>query len=327
MTGGGAGVLPVLGVRARSLGRALLAIPRSDPVGALFVLAFLVIAGGYLLLGLRTSRGPVVLAAVCAGLQWLVHVGRDDERFLRLAGVDPRRVYAVEYLALALPFSLVLLGDPRPWVPLAGPAVALFLPWLPSGTLRPEARRSERRPLRVPVSPAAFEWIPGLRDNGVAVVALYALSLLLWRIPAAPLVALVLLTWLVSVPWFMEAESWTMVEVFALPPRRFLRDKLRRSLPLFWAACAPLALLVLAREPRAWPAVTLLLLACSILHAGAVLFKYATYHEGRSAPLAGLLTLLVLAAMLAIPPVGLYLLYRLWRQAVRNLEPYLYAFD
>lgn len=317
----------VLALRARSVGRAFLDIPRADPVGAFFVAAFLVVAGGFLWLRARTPTGALGIAGVCVGIQALVHGGRDDGRFLRLAGVDPRRVYAAEYLALSLPFVPVLLAGPRPWAALAGPAFALLLPRLPGGLLRALSPRSDRRPLRVPVPPAAFEWIPALRDNGVAVLVLYALALLLWRVPGAVLTALVLLTWLLSAPYFLGAESWTLVEVFGVGPRRFLRDKLRRSLALFWAACAPLALLVLVREPGAWLPLALVLAGCSGVHAGAVLFKYATYHEGRSAPLAGLLTLLVLALTLAIPPVAAYLLYRLWRQAVRTLEPYLYAFD
>lgn len=323
----GSAVARVLAVRARSFGRVLLGLPRADPVAFLFVLAFLAAAARYGWVWSRTERGSLAVAVVAVGVVALAHTGREDERFLRLAGAAHRRVFAAEYLFLALPFSLLLVTGARPAYAAGVAGAALLLPLLPSGGLRAVGPRLRPRPVRVPLPPAAFEWISGLRRNGVAVLVVYVLALLLWRLPAASLFGPPALTWVLTEPCFVEGESWMLVEAFALPPRRFLRDKLRRSVLLFWAACSPLVLLVLVREPRAALVVALLLAGCSLVHAGGVLFRYATYHEGRRTPVAGTLTLLVLAATLALPPVALFLLYRLWRQAVRNLEPYLYAFD
>jgi hypothetical protein len=137
---------------------------------------------------------------------------------------------------------------------------------------------------------------------------------------------IVVLAW-IAVAMYQEGEGWPMLEALGRAPARFLRRKTAHALGHWTMLAAPPSVLFLILHTTLWPALAAVLAGCAAIVAGAVLLKYALYHEGRPPSVAGLLGLVAITASVAVPPVALFLLHRLWRMAVRNLDPYLYAFD
>ena len=58
----------------------------------------------------------------------------------------------------------------------------------------------------------------------------------------------------------------------------------------------------------------------ALVHAGSVFAKYALYRDGRRAAVAGTFTAIVLMGAAAVVPVGIFLVWRLRRAALRNLH-------
>lgn len=308
----------LLQLRLRTGGRLLWELVRAEPGTALVFLALLVLGALYVGASYGTPEGGQTLLGIQAALLGFVHGGRRDSRFLVLAGRSPGRTYVVEYLFLSAPFLLLLTLHPLFLFPAV--ALPLLLPWLPAGLLeRSLALARNRSAWRLPLPARSFEWISGLRRHGGALVLLYAAALTLSEYPGVVLAVLVLLAWCVSLFHF-DGEPWIVVEAFAPTPRRFLLEKLRRSVSLHLLLSAPLAGLFLARHPSLWEILVLVLAVGTGVHAGSVLTKYALYREGRTLGIAGYVTLLVLGGALLVPPAGLFLLYRLWRMAQRNLS-------
>jgi hypothetical protein len=315
-------------LRVRAAGRVLLDLARSDPLPAAGVLVALAVGAWYLLGAVRTGGGGAVeLTEAGVGLLALLHLSRRDARFLTLAGHSPRRVFAAEYLILLLPVAgvLALGGEVRlvPAVLLAG----LLLAMVPSGWFSlARARRAERRPVFRLAPLSAFEWVSGLRRSLLAFVVLYLVMIPASAFPAALVVLLLLATWTIC-GFYTEGEGWHLVQVFGLGPGAFLRAKIGRALGLWAISITPLAALFLARHTALWPVLVVALTGSAAVLVGSVAAKYAAYRQGRTWGAFGSLIPLVLTATLLVPPVAAYLLFRLWRMAERNLDPYLHAFD
>jgi hypothetical protein len=315
---------PLLQIRFRARARGTALLVRQEPLACVMALALVVAAWAFLFARATSVPRCLAVAGLSAAVVWLAHGTRTDERFLRTAGAPHRRIYAAEYAAASLPASILLLLSAFPWTA-AAPFVALLAALFPAGTLRArQARRSAA--VRVPGPADAFEWKAGLRGSAPGVLLAYGLSLLLSRFPAVPLAGIVVLAW-IAAAMYQDGEGWPMLEALGRPPARFLRRKTAHALGHWMLLAAPPSVLFLVLHTTLWPALAAVLAGCAAIVAGAVLLKYALYHEGRPPTVAGLLGLVAITASLAVPPVALFLLHRLWRMAVRNLDPYLYAFD
>jgi hypothetical protein len=320
--------LHLLLLRLRMIWRFATELLLSDPYFAMVILAMLSFAQWRLFAstGDVTSRWFVVGFSVAVMLS--VHTARRDERFLRTAGVAHRRLFAAEYLLLCLPFSIPLVFSDWPHLAAVGPGCALLLSLLPAGLVpRFVAQRAQRRsPMTLPLPDSAFEWLAGVRRSALWLSPLYLASALLSRHFGALLVVMVLLV-LTPAAFYQDSEGSTLVEVFALSPRAFLRHKIARSLVLLWGLATPVAVLSAFRHPLFWYAPIAVLVLGSFVLAAAVLIKYAFYREGARAGIGSQLAVGAVTASLALFPVTALLLHVLWKRSVRNLEPYLHAFD
>ena len=314
----------LLHIRLRAMTRGTALLLRHEPLACLTVLGLMAAACAYVLAQAASLERCLALAGLSVAMVWLAHGTRADERFLRTAGAPHRRLFAVEYAAASLPASLLLLASGFPStaaLPFAATLAALF----PAGTLR-GARSRKSGGMRIPGPADAFEWKAGLRSAAPGVLVVYALAGLLARLPAAPLLGIVGLA-LVAAGMYQDGEGWPMLEALHRAPAPFLRRKIAHALGHWALLAAPPAVLFIVLHTALWPALAVVLAGCVVLVAGAVLLKYALWHEGRLPTVAGMLGVLAIAASVAVPPVALFLLHRLWRMAVRNLDPYLYAFD
>ncbi len=304
--------------------RATALLLRHEPLACATVLGLMVAACVYVLAHAARMERCLAVAGLSVALVCLAHGTRADERFLRTAGAPYRRLFAVEYAAASVPASLLLLASAFPWIA-ALPFAAVLAPLFPSGTLR-GARSARSAAVRVPGPADAFEWKAGLRSAVPSLVVVYPLAGLLARFPAAPLLGLVVLS-LMAAGMYQDGEGWPMLEALDRSPARFLRRKIAHALGHWGVLAAPPSILFVILHPALWPVLAAALAGCAVIVTGAVLLKYALWQEGRLPTIAGMLGVLAIAASVAVPPVALFLLHRFWRMAVRNLDPYLYAFD
>ena len=319
---------PLLFLRLRVIRRVAAELPRTEPLAAVVMLAMLGVAQWRLFAWTDDAMGRRFVAACSIALLLSVHAARRDERFLRIAGVAHRRLFAAEYLLLCLPFSVPLLFSEGPQLAAMGPGSALLLSLLPAGLVPAfAAQRAQRRsPLPLPLPATAFEWLAGLRRSALVLSILYLVAALLSH-HLAVLVAVLLLVVLTPAAFYQDGEGSSLVEAFALSPAAFLRHKIGRSVLLLWGLAAPVAALFALRHPVLWYIPLAVLILSSIVLAGAILVKYALYREGQRAGIALPLAVGAVTASLVLPPLTALLLHRLWKQSIRNLEPYLNAFD
>lgn len=298
---------------------------RHEPLACATVLGMIVAACIYVPAHAASMERCLAAAGLSVALAWLAHGTRADERFLRTAGAPHRQLFAVEYAAASVPASLLLLASAFPWTA-AVPFVAVLAALFPSGTLRGARSVRKSAAVRVPGPADAFEWKAGLRSAASGVVLVYALAGLLARVPTAALLGLVVLA-LIAAGMYQDGEGWPMLEALHRSPARFLRRKIAHALGHWGVLAAPLGILIIILHPALWPVLAAVLAGCAVVVTGAVLLKYALWQEGRLPTIPGMLGVLAIAASVAVPPVALFLLHRFWRMAVRNLDPYLYAFD
>ena len=320
--------IPLLLLRLRIIGRLAAELPRTEPFAALVILTMLIVAQWRLFAWTGDAKGRWFVAACSVAVLLSLHTARRDERFLRIAGVAHRRLFAAEYLLLCLPFSVPLVFSAEPHLAAAGPGGALLLSLVPAG-LVPSfvTQRSQRRsPLSLPLPDTAFEWLAGIRKSAIWLFLLYLAAALLSQNFEALMAVLVFVA-LTPVAFYQDGEQSTLVEVFALSSRAFLRHKIGRSVLLLWAMAAPVAVLSALRHPALWYVPLAILVPASFVLAAAVLVKYAFYREGERAGIMSPLAIGAVTASLVLPPVAALLLHRLWKQSVRNLDPYLRAFD
>ncbi|HEX8454557.1 MAG TPA: hypothetical protein VF647_20925 [Longimicrobium sp.] len=317
----------ILVLHVRTLRRALAGLARAEP-GTALLFALLLAMGGYRLWGwMGSARGSRAILAAQIVLLALVHTGRQDARFLRLAGRDPHRTYLLEYITLSLPFWLLGLIAPVPALLAASAGAPLLLAWLPAGGAQRLVTWSRSRPVqRLPLPARAFEWTSGVRRYGGAITVAYLAAAVLSGYPAVALGGIVLLAWCVSL-FYLDGEGHELLEAFRRPAAELLRFKVMQGLALYAALCLPLVVLFMVRHPALAGMLALVLAGSAAIVAGAILTKYAVYREGGRAAVVGPLAVLVLTASLALPPVAAFLLFRFWRIGVVNLGAYLDDLD
>jgi hypothetical protein len=270
-----------------------------------------------------TAAGTRLLVVLPLAVVSLVHGGRTDARFLLLAGRDPRRVFAAEYALIAVLPVLALLATGQPVAAGGAAGGSLLFAFLPTGGVTRFLRgQGERAPAPLPIAPRAFEWISGVRGEWGGLLLIELGAALASKYPAGPLAAIVALAGWAVLP-HLNGEPLLMAEGFGGPPGRFLREKVTRSLALFAAVCAPPAVLYLARHPALWHLMAAALALAALVHAGCVFARYALYRPGRRAAVAVAFTALVLTGAAVVLPVGIFLVWRLRRAALRNLHAWL----
>ena len=303
-------------------------LPRSEPLLTAVLVAILGVAQWRLFAVSADATGRWFVAACSVAVLLGVHTARRDERFLRVAGVAHRRLFAAEYLLLCLPFSVPLLFSAAPHLAAVGPVCAVLLSRVPAG-LVPSfvAQRAQRRsPVSLPLPQTAFEWLAGIRRSGVWLAILYLAAALLSRHVEALLVLMVVIV-LTPTAFYQDGEGGSLVEVFARSPAAFLRHKIARSLVLLWALAAPVAVLAVIRHPALWYVALIVITLGSFVLATTVLVKYAFYREGARAGITNNLAVGAVTASLVLPPVTALLLHRIWKRSVRTVEPHLHAGD
>jgi hypothetical protein len=320
--------LPLLQLRLRLLTRGAKALFRTEPLALAGIVAMLAFAQWRLFAVTRDGAGRWFVVACSIAVVLSLHIARGDETLLRIAGARPRRLFVAEYIMLCVPFSIPLLFSAAPQLAVVGLGCALCISMLPAGRA-PQLimQRAQRRaPWPVPLPVTTFEWIAGVRRSAPWLAILHVVAALLSH-RFELLIVFVVLIVLTPVGFYQHGESRTLVDVFARTPDEFLRDKIWRATTLLCGLATPVAVLTVLRHAAYWYVpIAVLLLGIFVLTV-TILVKYTFYREGGRGGVTNSLVIGAVSASVAIPPVAIFLLYRLWKQSVQNLAPSLRAFD
>lgn len=316
----------VITLRFRSARRVCMELARDEPVALAAVLLVVGLALWRMVGIAGSARGAWFVGAAGGVPALLAHLARDDERFLRDAGVPVAATRAVEYLLLAAPGCALLLVATGPVAAAALPLVAsLLLAPLPPSLLRDGWRHRPRQARRVPLVPEAdYVTISGVRRRGAVVVLVWLLALALSRVPAMALVLGAVLA-LTLAEVHGSGEGREFVRAIGGTPAQFLRGRVWRAVALFALAVSPILAMLLVHHAAWWPAALLLLWVGSAAQVGAVLLRFATLVEGRRTGFVDTLVAIASAVAALVPPALVLLLLPLWRRAVRTLVPHLGA--
>lgn len=296
---------------------------RELTIPAVIVSLALVGAAGYAFYEL-CDKAPqrFYLAGALAVLLLCFHLRRNDYAFCRKLLPHPYFLFLSEYFLVALPFLVLsLVKDPAPFDALYGllPVVIAALP-------RVEGRfRQTAGPFRIPMPD--LDTVSFFRRCGVLVWGLLALALALCFAPWVS-VLLVYLLVLFSGSAFSQSESLALLCLEGLPAKKFLDRAIRRQI-LFWATLTlpVLAVYAVFHLDTAWQ-VLLPVVLCPLQIVASVSAKYRSYSPNR--PISGPVSQSICMLGFLIPfflPVSFILTFVYYRDAIRHLKTYLYAYD
>lgn len=225
-----------------------------------------------------------------------LHLQRKDHRLLALAIKDPRPLLALEYLLLALPFSLTLLLAARPLQALCSLLLSAMCAWVPVRTKRGGRARTW---LSRWIPADNFEWIAGVRKLDFAIALIYGAALFFSPKPIVSLILLWFLLLMISEFYrYGEPRSW--LPLYAPTQRAFIHKKLRRHIGLHALVVAPVLLSYAAFQPDKWWIPAAYLLFSSIAIACMILAKYSAYTPNSNIRANSTITALVLLSVVVI---------------------------
>jgi hypothetical protein len=288
-------------------------------IGAVRMLLFVVCFLPFLL---RYFAEAWYLGTVSVLFMVLLHLARTDKKFLQILQITPQKVYALDYGLFLLPSFTFLLYIGAYWHFLACLVLVLgfmFVPFtLPQYNQPLFLFTSRWIPAR------AFEWKSGFRQyfSFVFVCLLLGFGLSKYEV-TIPLV--IIFFTLLTTCFYLEFEPLEMLLVFGKTPQKLLLSKIKGQLFLFWIFMLPLVLLFLVFHAKYWYLMPYFLLSSSLAQIFAILYKYAVYQPATNSQLNVFIYVLFGSAFLfivVIPlfvPVGIFILVRYYRKAVKNL--------
>ncbi len=305
--------------------RQLWKIVREIPLPYLLILAAMLAA---LVAGLNVyaaeSQGGWVITAGVLLLLAVLHTRRKDYRFMFHVEVKPWRVFAVEYLLLALPVLLI------EWV--QGRWSASFV--LAVGCVgiaffhQPAQLAGKGMPVPSWIPYGLFEFRSAFRRYGVGLLLLYVAACVSLLVPYLPLAFLFIYTCSL-VECYRLSEPLPVLCARELAAGAFLHRKLyENACAYFLTMLPPCAIYAVLHQEQAWFAV-FFLLAGTLINGLMIVTKYA-YYRPQAKIVAGQLSLLLsLAGMIALFlfPVTLFFFVKNYLAARRNLTTWLYAYN
>jgi hypothetical protein len=292
-------------------------------LGAGFVQQLLTLQGSF--------TGSVVLLFLPLTVVYSFQSLRKDEKFLRSLETNYRLFYFTEYFIISAFFFFVLLFSPYYYMTAVLAVLCGLITYLPTDIKYASYRGKSR--LRLP--PYAFEWISGFRRYGFFFMIVYLLAVIFsYEIGAVPL-ALMLMA--LTIPsFYLTGEPKIMVEVFGVPPRKFLKLKLISALKLYFFITLPLICLFMIFNYGRWYLAAGIYLITGIIIISSVLTKYAFYEENNmvtylNALITGIIIFSIISAFYLTGPflfmLPFFMMVYLFRKASRNLKFYLDAYN
>lgn len=288
-------------------------------IGVVRMLLFVVCLLPFLL---RYFAEAWYLSTISVLFMVLLHLARTDKKFLQILQITPQKVYALDYGLFLLPSFTFLLYIGAYWHFLACFALVvgfMFVPFTLPQYNQPLFLFTSRW-----IPAKAFEWKSGFRQYFSFVLVCLLLGIALSKYEVTIPLIIIFFT-LLTTFFYLEFEPLEMLLVFGKTPPKLLVSKIQGQLFLFWAFISPLVLLFLVFHTKYWYLMPYFFLSSSLAQIFAILYKYAVYQPSTNSQLNVFIYVLFGSAFLfivVIPlfvPVGIFILVRYYRKAVRNL--------
>jgi hypothetical protein len=273
---------------------------------------------------LEKPAGTILYATLLTATVALVHLRRRDYHFVCMVDEHPWRVFFIDYLLFTTPLLLPLIC--RGQVIAIAAIVAAYAAI--SRIQQPYRKTTKGFPVPSFIPTKAFEVRTLIRRKGWLLALFYLAACAGLPLPYASFIPL----WLCIAVLFeglRDCEPKALLNVYELPPKQFLHDKIRLTVGLYCLATAPICLIYTLLHPTHWPlALTFLTLAAL----NVMLFitsKYALYEPGRKI-VSGQISISLSLIAIFVPlltPLTLFLLIRYYLMAQKTLTPYLYAYN
>jgi hypothetical protein len=291
---------------------------RNDLGFLFFVIAALIAALSYFFFD-NTDNKPYYILAIVLFALLRFHTTRKDFTYVLKHLDHPIRQLTIEYQLFLLPFSIPSLFT-RTWY--------FFFIIHAAGFLMPFVKLKASSVILFPkistyIPPAQFEWISGIRKNGVGILIFLLIALVLSSVKLFPLAALCLIN-LSIMGFYTEGESRQMLTANNYSPQEIMLSKIRFSLKIMLLINLPVLLINSVFNPDFIFINGMFLLYSGLVMVFAVACKYNAYKPDTN--LDSISIQFAFAFMVVIYPQFIILTFLLttyyYRQAIKNLSRY-----
>jgi len=300
----------LLSIRAKTLYRIGLEI---GWIRSVFVIAFII----YVLFQVFAFKNAYIILAINILAIFSLHTTRSDKSFLRSASVPTKQLFFLEYLILSMPF-LIYFAFNQHIIAFFSSLLALLVISISKLTFKAQ----QLRPVSFSIIPAfVFEWRAGLRQSWLFILLAYIGSIVFYQSPTIIILCNLLLI-INLATFYLYGEDRTLVQILGLSPFHFLIFKLKYPILFSTSLVFPLVLVLFIFHHDLWFVAALLLIINVFMQIFAIIQKYAVWDS--NANLQSNMTLyLFYFISFVIPfllPVGIFLLIRAYRKAIKNLS-------
>jgi hypothetical protein len=242
------------------------------------------------------------------------YIQRNDLIFAKTYFKNPKWQIVLNYNLTLLPCTLALFYTNTHIPALLAHCLVSLFPWMSYSMNGPKFLFLGK------VIPASqFEWISGLRKNGLLLIILIVLVIALSPVKLFGIAALFILN-LTFIGFYNVSEPRIMLNPRNLEVSRFLNDKVNFLIMIVLITNLPFLIVNCIFHPEVILINAAFLLSFLLLAANSVLIKYASYQPGETQSFSG--DLLVLVTAVFIPyliPVALMLYFVNLKKAKNNL--------
>ncbi len=242
---------------------------------------------------------------------------RNDKVFFKLIQAKTYWIFFIEYSILTIPIIVYFVLH-YAWISSLLLIFGLFLIPFFKQTLQTETTGFGTFDL---LPPEAFEWKSGFRLQYLGILIVWIGSLVFSFHFLAVLVGIFLLL-LISTQFYTQAEDIDWIRLYHLKPTKFLLRKMQLYAKLFFILISPLSLAFLVFHLELYYLIVAVWAAAACLIVFVILGKYAFYEPKKDLTLLQWIYWFV-AFCIFVPflvPVPLFLGFRFYRKAIRNLE-------
>lgn len=292
-------------------------------VRIIFLLALVAFIFFALYVNIEIVPTKYYITATYLTLILFLHLNRKDKRFLSLIFNRPYIIFITEYFLLSVPlliisilkFEFVLIA-----LILSGVSIISFL------TLTIQKTNRNNFIIRM-IPDNNFEWKSGVRKYFWSIVPVWIATVLgSFLIGAVPTGIFLITSAIIS--FYQESEPRNLIELYELPARKFIKNKLIGSLKINTAVSIIPMLLFLIFHTEYWYIVVYEFIMCNFVITFVILLKYARYAPCEDLSANGILTGMALISIAlpflfaAIIVMGVVYYFK----SINNLNRYLNAY-
>lgn len=246
-----------------------------------------------------------------------LHFARNDKAFLSQTPLYAPVLFMAEYLLLSSFFLIYFLAN-QAFIHFFTLLVCIFF----LSFVKVSIRTKQLQSLSFVLIPAhIFEWRAGLRISWLFLLLVYLLALIFYAYETVLILCWILLIASFST-FYLQAEGRILLQLAQDSPHAFLFGKVKDYLILSLIFLSPIFILFFINHIQLW-LVGAILLMLSLLTPFFVVFqKYASWQAHISLQQNMILHLLFLVSFVLpfLFPVGIFLLIRSYRRAVKNIR-------